>query len=407
MRRIFILGSIRENSLKPVFAQDYELSLNRDMIRVKEGYWKSRGAGITLDTASPKTHHYIPRYTLENGTIVDLDGKILRAVEYCEEGKCYFICCVSHKGGNEIVLLTVTSNRTVKKHITYVNSERPDFHFEEGGIRIIIGNVTRKISLPIHPELYHANRNTDVTRCVTVKHGGLSTLVLLPNGPNRVCPAITVCLGGPYIEKPEYDKPESIYQLFLNNGFAVIIPLRRGVLGISPEWAKGLSGNYGHADVDDIIAGTEEAIKQVTLINKYRVGVYGASYGGYTATLAAEFKKHQQPFKAACVVCAMTDPEKYPYEGQGDIEETKSTYKDAPSPLRKCEDFQIPSLIIHTCDDETVWFGQSVRLYNKLLERNKDNTQLVLFAGPHSMDISNGKELKQSIIRFYKDNLCG
>ena len=108
---------------------------------------------------------------------------------------------------------------------------------------------------------------------------------------------------------------------------------------------------------------------QVPEIDINHVGIYGASYGGYTALLAAE--------------------------------DTRQTYKSAPSPLENCRNLHKPILIIHTCDDETVWFGQPVRLYNTLLAYRNTSVQLLLFSGPHSMDIPDRDILENAIIDFF------
>lgn len=63
-------------------------------------------------------------------------------------------------------------------------------------------------------------------------------------------------------------------------GFMVVVPLRRGVIGISREWEHALEGNYGHLDVVDIIDGTKYILKKFSsLIDDSRVVLYGASYG--------------------------------------------------------------------------------------------------------------------------------
>ena len=70
------------------------------------------------------------------------------------------------------------------------------------------------------------------------------------------CPVVVIPLGGPNIEIPDFSD-SSIYYKMAKCGFMVVVPLRRGVIGISREWEHALEGNYGHLDVVDIIDGTK------------------------------------------------------------------------------------------------------------------------------------------------------
>ena len=372
---------------------------------VKDGYWRSKGEQITLDSYISRTHHYVPRYVLENGNDIILKGKLQQSLEYCETGTCYFVGSVIYEGKREIVVFVSTPDQMEEQRMECPNDDRLDFCFKEGCLIIENAGFSAKISLPIHPESNCNILNECGYRKVIVKYGMLSTVVLLPKHYNPPYPAIAICLGGPFIDVPDFNVRDSVYQLFLRKGFAVIIPLRRGVLGVSKEWTHGLNGHLGKADVFDVIAGTKEAIEQVDSIDRNRIGIYGASFGGYTALLAIEDKNDPLLFKAACVVCAMSDPDNYPYESQGNINETRRTYENAPSPIGRCANIRIPSLIIHTCDDETVWFGQSVRLYNKMIEECSSKTELAIFSGPHSMDIPHRQDLEDSITGFFKNEL--
>lgn len=401
MKRIFVQTAMTEEPLKLVFRLDFRCSLDKYMTCIKDGFWRSDGREIKLDETLPKASHYVAAYILSNGKRISLEGKIQQAIEYRESETCYFVCSTLYKKKREIVLISSSSNKTEEMRIECPSDKRLDFCFEKGEIRIENSDFSTRIELSIHPALLTNEPPASRFKKIIVRDGNLSILVLLPQCSKERYPAITVCLGGPYIAIPDYEDSNSIYQLFLKNGFAVIIPLRRGVIGLSQTWANALDGKLGKADVEDIIAGTKAAVSQVPEIDKEHVGIYGASYGGYTALLAAEATDGESLFNAVCTVCGMSDPANYPKESQGDAEDTRRTYKSAPSPLENCVNLHKPILIIHTCDDETVWFGQSVRLYNKLLACQNSPAQLLLFSGPHSMDIPDRDILENAIIDFF------
>ncbi|MEG0890096.1 MAG: prolyl oligopeptidase family serine peptidase, partial [Bacteroides sp.] len=69
------------------------------------------------------------------------------------------------------------------------------------------------------------------------------------------------------------------------------------------------------------------------------------------------------------------------------------------SPNHFVDNWNVPILLIHAIDDTTVWFGQSVRAYNKAVERNK-NVKLMLTPGAHTYHIKGAHSLFNEIIHF-------
>jgi dipeptidyl aminopeptidase/acylaminoacyl peptidase len=70
------------------------------------------------------------------------------------------------------------------------------------------------------------------------------------------------------------------------------------------------------------------------------------------------------------------------------------------SPYSYIENWNSSVLLVHTIDDTSVWFGQSVRSYNKGVSCGKD-VRLILAPGPHSYDIPNAEHLFEEIIGFF------
>ncbi len=360
-------------------------------------YWRSNGNNIVLDNYIKKKTHFEVRYNTGYGFITP-KGKVLSSITYQEKETTYFACVVKYNSvKNALWLYELTKHKSNKEQVAVLTKERPIYWFANGGLFWKVNDTIYNKELPISMlSCEKSNR----FRMEQITQNGLTTMVALPNEEHNINYAITVCPGGPFSDIPDMNEPGSIYQLFLNAGFAVIIPLRRGLRGISPEWESALEENYGLYDVEDIIQGTKDAINCFPTISSCKIGLFGGSYGGYTALLVAADSRSKKLFNRTCVVCAMSDPLSYPMESQGDELSIKNTYQKSPSPLASSGNISTPMLLIHTLDDETVWFGQSVRLYNSLL-KNHVNVELLLFNGAHSLEIPNKNALEVSIISFF------
>lgn len=400
MKRQFRIAPFTPPASRPVFGNNYEPSLSRDMLHPRDGEWVACGKPVSLDSFLPRATHYLPEYVLANGKAIAPPGKIVQWREVQRDGVCQCACQVHGPEDDQLWLYKSSDTVDEQECLATFAHRKITFDFVDGTLRWSLEPSMPAVSTETPlcaPREFAAAFDYNVVPC-----GDLKTLVLSPKAKNASLPAVVVCLGGPFIGVPEVWKKDSIYQLFLNAGYAVVIPLRRGVQGVKAGWEEALEGHYGVADVEDIMAGTRAAIEAFPFIDKTRVGIYGASYGGYTALLAAEATAGDALFNAVCLVSSMTDPCRYPQESQGDEEEIRSTYRHAPSPLDRIGLLEAQLQIIHMVDDETVWFGQSVRLYNKLVGSGKgDGVRMTLFGGPHTMDIPNRPALEAAILTFF------
>ena len=85
------------------------------------------------------------------------------------------------------------------------------------------------------------------------------------------------------------------FQMLAGAGFAVLLINYRGSTGYGDEFSGAISGNLGHLEYDDLMAGVDLAIEK-GLVDADRLGVCGLSYGGY---LSAWIVGHTDRFKAA------------------------------------------------------------------------------------------------------------
>lgn len=248
-----------------------------------------------------------------------------------------------------------------------------------------------------------------------VNQHGLSVIIASPF-QNHPFPAVVICLGGPLIQIPNIYEENSIYETLMNNGFALIIPLRRGVMGISPEWEAALEHHYGEYDIQDTIEATIFAITHhPEIIDKNRIYLYGGSYGGYVAELIAGKCNSGRFFKAIIAHCGVYDLALYPWHNQGIPEETMQTYGHTTerkeymenvvelSPKSYVDNWNVPVLLIHHLNDMSSWFGQSVAAYNDALKKRK-KVDLIIVPGPHTYEIKHRDALFRQIVAFFKSN---
>lgn len=92
-------------------------------------------------------------------------------------------------------------------------------------------------------------------------------------------PAILMVHGGPTSQRTAEYEPRS--QFFATRGFAVLDVNYRGSTGFGRAYREALKGEWGVADVEDVVAGAEHLVEE-GLADGERLAVMGGSAGGYT-----------------------------------------------------------------------------------------------------------------------------
>lgn len=245
-------------------------------------------------------------------------------------------------------------------------------------------------------------------------NGSRLEVVVVKRKNAAICPAVVICLGGPMAPVPDFLDESSIYCHFIKQGFALIIPLRRGVSGMGKEWELALDGHYGEYDVEDTVAATDFVMSHhQNMIDTENVFLYGGSYGGYVAGLIAGKVNSSKRYKAIVSHCGVYDLAAYPWHSQGIAEETMLTYGRtadvlsykkkvrAISPKTYVFEWSVPMLLIHHLNDSSTWVGQSVAAYNDALKLKKQ-VSLLIVKGPHTYDIPQKESLFLEISLFFK-----
>lgn len=237
----------------------------------------------------------------------------------------------------------------------------------------------------------------------------IPTLITTPVGQTgKNLPAIMFPHGGP----ETYDKIgfDWLSQYFASQGYLVIQPQFRGSKGFGPEHLWKGRGEWGRKMQDDLTDAVYDLAKK-GMIDKSRVCIVGASYGGYAALAGATFTPNL--YKCAVSINGVSDVEQMldtEERDHGDDHWVVSYWQDVISngdvnedhleqisPINYVEDVKIPILLIHGERDQTVPLSQSEDMFDELEDADKSVIFIELKGGDHylSNGINRMKALKE------------
>ena len=124
-------------------------------------------------------------------------------------------------------------------------------------------------------------------------------LLLPPGADPATLPLVVNPHGGPWgHDRPDYG---SFAQFLVNRGYAVFQPQFRGSTGLGRNYVFAARGDFGNGRVQqDIVEGTRYLLAQ-GVGDAQRVGMAGASFGGYSTLLGVTFQSELFKVGAAIV----------------------------------------------------------------------------------------------------------
>jgi dipeptidyl aminopeptidase/acylaminoacyl peptidase len=145
----------------------------------------------------------------------------------------------------------------------------------------------------------------------------------------------------------------------------------RASKGYGRDWRTAIYRNMGTPELQDLKDGVAWLVKNKNVDAK-RIGVYGGSYGGFM-TFMALFKEPDL-FAAGAALRPVTDWSDYNHGYTSNILNTPEVDPKAyerSSPIEFADGLNKPLLICHGMVDDNVFFKNSVRLVQKLIELKK------------------------------------
>ena len=141
---------------------------------------------------------------------------------------------------------------------------------------------------PLQPVTVRARDGLELLCYLTVPADG-------PRSSDGRLPLVLVIHGGPYLRDSWGFSPT--HQFLANRGYAVLSVNYRGSTGFGKAFVTAADREWGGRMHDDLIDAVDWAVAR-GIADPKRVGFYGASYGGYSALMAAT----KTPEVFACIV---------------------------------------------------------------------------------------------------------
>jgi dipeptidyl aminopeptidase/acylaminoacyl peptidase len=231
-----------------------------------------------------------------------------------------------------------------------------------------------------------------------------------PTNPNVVAPAgdrpplLVLTHGGP--TGATLDVLDAKIQFWTSRGFAVLDVNYSGSTGYGRAYRERLNGQWGIADVDDVVGGAL-AMVAAGKADPNRLAIRGGSAGGYTTLAALTF---HQTFKAGASYYGISDLEVL----QQDTHKFESRYNDsligpypeardvyyARSPIHFTDRLSCPIILFQGLDDKVVPPNQSAMMADALRAKGL-KVKYVTFEGEQ-----HGFRKAENIIRALEEELA-
>ncbi len=233
----------------------------------------------------------------------------------------------------------------------------------------------------------------------------------VPNGEPPF-PLIVMPHGGPFVQEIKlYDEWA---QMLANNGYLVLQPQYRGSRGYGEDFytvAFREKGEGGYKMQDDKDDGALYLVEQ-GLADPDRMAMFGWSYGGYAALVAAS--RTPQIYQCVIAGAAVSDTNmqvnyyRFQLRGWPALEQI-NMWDDSISPIEEVEKVNVPMLVIHGDVDQRVP-PEHAKKYVKLLDEYGKNYKYVELEGADhfssTLFFDHQLTLYESMIDFL-DNDCG
>lgn len=217
--------------------------------------------------------------------------------------------------------------------------------------------------------------------------------VYLPQGYDAAnadkYPAVIFNHGAGYLQNAHngfsgYFREFMFHNLLTQQGYVVMDMDYRGSKGYGRDWRTAVYRNMGHPEVEDLKDGVSWMAKH-TNVDTAKVGTYGGSYGGFL-TFMALFNEPEL-FQAGAALRPVTDWAHYNAPYTSNILNTPDVDPIAyerSSPIEHAQGLEKPLLIMSGVLDDNVFFQDSVRLVQRLIELEKPMFETAIYpVEPH------------------------
>jgi dipeptidyl aminopeptidase/acylaminoacyl peptidase len=216
--------------------------------------------------------------------------------------------------------------------------------------------------------------------------GPVYTRVFTPKDfdATRKYPAVMFVHGAGYLQEVTYGwsnyfREFMFHTLLSRAGYVVIDMDYRASAGYGRDWRTAIYRQMGTPELEDFQDGVAWLAANKN-VDPARVGVYGGSYGGFM-TFMALFRAPDL-FAAGAALRPVTDWAHYNEDYTSNIlnrPEVDPEAYEKSSPIEYAAGLTKPLLICHGMQDQNVFFQDTVRLVQRLIELKKENFETAFY----------------------------
>ncbi|MFD2166948.1 prolyl oligopeptidase family serine peptidase [Thalassotalea euphylliae] len=204
-----------------------------------------------------------------------------------------------------------------------------------------------------------------------------------------------------------YFREFMFHSMLVQQDYVVIDMDFRASKGYGRDWRTAIYRHMGKPEVQDMLDGVDWLVENAN-VDPYRIGTYGGSYGGFL-TLMALFTE-PETFQAGAALRLVSD---WAYYNHGYTSNILNTPGDDPiayersSPIYFAEGLTKPLLINAPMIDDNVFFQDTVRLVQRLIELEKQDFETAIYpVEPHSfVQPSSWLDEYRRIYKLFESNL--
>ena len=279
----------------------------------------------------------------------------------------------------------------------------------EGDLRLLDDHnfAPQEYMAPMQPISYEARDGLTITGYLTLPVGMAA----------QNLPVIVMPHGGPWLRDYWGDHFNTV-QFLANRGYAVFMPNFRGSTGFGRSFLEAGYGQWGLAKQDDITDGIKWLVDE-GIADPTRVGIFGASYGGYAALSGITFTPHL--FAAAVSFAGVsnifTRIETIPPELEGQrhllYDRVGHPERDfdrlmATSPIFHAENITTPLFIAHGANDESVPLSEATQFVDALSQRGADIHYMIFDDEGHDLVFEHNQLAFFAMVEaFFAEHLGG
>ncbi|MCU7554027.1 prolyl oligopeptidase family serine peptidase [Alteromonas sp. ASW11-19] len=204
-----------------------------------------------------------------------------------------------------------------------------------------------------------------------------------------------------------YFREFMFHSMLVQQGYVVLDMDFRASAGYGRDWRTAIYRQMGTPEVQDLRDGVDWLVDNAN-VDRERIGTYGGSYGGFLTFMA--LFNDPDLFQAGAALRPVTDWAHYNWGYTSNILNTPDVDPIAyrrSSPIYHAEGLESALLINAPMVDDNVFFVDSVRLVQRLIELEKENFETAIYpVEPHGfVQPSSWLDEYRRIYKLFETNL--